>query len=488
MTRGLATFVRDNLEAFAVAIAMALVIRHYCIEAFRIPTRSMMPTLLGDEPTIRQHGDRILVDKYVYLRRDPERYEVVVFQFPLNRLRNYIKRLVGLPGEWLQIVDGDVWTSRDRGATWEIQRKPAGARDELFFPYYPEPVGDPDAFAGGGNWEADGDWLVAERDGRFKVKNDGTRPATLRFERRLLAYPDTDARGSPDLPWVGDARVRFDLAVEYAGDLVVRLQEHGRAHRLVLGQKKSYAVVVTRAKEHRFDVDVTLRDGMNLSVSFANVDDTLVLEIDGDERFSAGWPFPDPPSEPEAPPEPDLGVPEFDVGNETPWWDHEIALVADGLQATIEDLGIDRDVYYNAGAGEREERVRPHVWKIPAGHFLMLGDNTQSSSDSRKWRVVEVELEDGTTVRYQPPEHFNGSTDNPHYSDLRDGDEDEEVLVRVDVDGLVRRFRRGDVASVEPGPYPFVPRSHLVGRAFAIFWPIHIPRVYGGPTRINLIR
>ena len=105
---------RDNIEAFAVAIAMALVIRHFCIEAFRIPTGSMMPTLLGDRAAEtwevdrkgrvkKRPGDRILVDKIAWLRRDPRRWEVAVFQYPLNRTKNFIKRMVGMPDEWLRI-------------------------------------------------------------------------------------------------------------------------------------------------------------------------------------------------------------------------------------------------------------------------------------------------------------------------------------------------------------------------------------------------
>jgi len=108
MSRGLSVFVRDNLEAFAVAIALALVVRHYSLEAFRIPSKSMMPTLIGAE----QGGDRILVDKYRWLFGDPHRWEPVVFQYPLNRSKNFIKRLVGLPNEQLALVDGDVFFRR----------------------------------------------------------------------------------------------------------------------------------------------------------------------------------------------------------------------------------------------------------------------------------------------------------------------------------------------------------------------------------------
>ena len=62
------------------------------------------------------------------------------------------------------------------------------------------------------------------------------------FARRVMPYPDVDLYDKK--PYVGDVRVRFDLAVERAGTLTLFLTEHGRKHRLVLGRDESYAVVV----------------------------------------------------------------------------------------------------------------------------------------------------------------------------------------------------------------------------------------------------
>jgi signal peptidase I len=72
-------------------------------------------------------GDRILVNKYGYDFSEPERWDVVVFKFPGDGEMNYIKRLVGLPGEELRIYQGDVFTRSlsDRQAGFKIARKPA---------------------------------------------------------------------------------------------------------------------------------------------------------------------------------------------------------------------------------------------------------------------------------------------------------------------------------------------------------------------------
>ncbi len=91
----------ENLKSFAVALILALIIRTFLIQSFHIPSGSMIPSLLV--------GDFILVDKVTYHLREPDRGDVVVFHFPLNEDVYYIKRIVGVPGDKLQIVDGKVY-------------------------------------------------------------------------------------------------------------------------------------------------------------------------------------------------------------------------------------------------------------------------------------------------------------------------------------------------------------------------------------------
>jgi signal peptidase I len=83
-------------------------------------------------PQVANHrsynGDRILVNKYVYAFNDPERWDIVVFHYPGDAQMNYIKRLVGLPGETLRIYQGDLFVKNGSGGSdgdFQIERKAA---------------------------------------------------------------------------------------------------------------------------------------------------------------------------------------------------------------------------------------------------------------------------------------------------------------------------------------------------------------------------
>ena len=96
----------EYARSFFPVILIVLLLRSFLVEPFRIPSGSMMPTLLA--------GDFILVNKYAYGIRlpvlnkkvvdigDPQRGDVVVFRFPLDPSTDYIKRVVGVPGDHIQ--------------------------------------------------------------------------------------------------------------------------------------------------------------------------------------------------------------------------------------------------------------------------------------------------------------------------------------------------------------------------------------------------
>jgi signal peptidase I len=186
--------VKDTIESILVAFILAFVFRAFVVEAFVIPTGSMATTLLGahtrfhcpdcgydfdvnyqprqvrgdpeaEDPAIPAvateglsnpiycpncgfqmpdaqvqkppvfYGDRILVLKYLYTLAQPNRFDVVVFKAPMQMTTNYIKRLIGKPGEAVIVLDGDVYIRSPDAKNPEdfvVQPKPKKVQDALW--------------------------------------------------------------------------------------------------------------------------------------------------------------------------------------------------------------------------------------------------------------------------------------------------------------------------------------------------------------------
>lgn len=93
-------FMKEWVEPIIIAIILALIIRTFIVQAFKIPTGSMRPTLI--------EGDRILVNKFIYKFKEPQRGDVIVFRAPEDKKKDFIKRLIGLPGENIEISNGTI--------------------------------------------------------------------------------------------------------------------------------------------------------------------------------------------------------------------------------------------------------------------------------------------------------------------------------------------------------------------------------------------
>jgi len=136
---------RDWSEALIVAAVLALIIRTFFLQAFKIPSSSMEDTLLI--------GDHLLVNKFIYgthlpfvddpvLKvRDPQRGDIIVFEFPEDKdksyfeRRDFIKRIVGLPGDRIEIHDKNVFVNGQRfvtpNAVYKDGNITAGPRDSM---------------------------------------------------------------------------------------------------------------------------------------------------------------------------------------------------------------------------------------------------------------------------------------------------------------------------------------------------------------------
>ncbi|HWQ68428.1 MAG TPA: signal peptidase I [Patescibacteria group bacterium] len=92
---------RQYAEAIIIAIILALVIRSFVIQAFKIPSGSMLQTL--------QVGDHILVNKFLYWFADPQHGDIIVFKYPQDEERDFIKRVVALPGDKVEVREKQVY-------------------------------------------------------------------------------------------------------------------------------------------------------------------------------------------------------------------------------------------------------------------------------------------------------------------------------------------------------------------------------------------
>ena len=139
---------REYVEALGVALLLALAIRTFVVQAFKIPSGSMLPTL--------QIGDHILVNKFLYgprleipltqmslgrlpgLRK-PRPGDVIVFIWPKDRSKDFIKRVIAVEGQTVEVrnrqvfIDGKPWD--DPHATWVMQRGLGGAAGDNYGPY-----------------------------------------------------------------------------------------------------------------------------------------------------------------------------------------------------------------------------------------------------------------------------------------------------------------------------------------------------------------
>tara|TARA_B100001175_G_scaffold315260_1_gene326414 strand:- start:6 stop:740 length:735 start_codon:yes stop_codon:yes gene_type:complete len=114
----------DNFKTLFYALIIAIVIRSFLLQPFYIPSSSMEPNLLV--------GDRLFVTKYSYgyskhsfpfspnifsgriFFSEPERGDVVVFKTPADNRTDYIKRLIGIPGDEVQFIDGDLYINNNQ--------------------------------------------------------------------------------------------------------------------------------------------------------------------------------------------------------------------------------------------------------------------------------------------------------------------------------------------------------------------------------------
>ena len=370
-------------------------------------------------------GDRILVDKFAYDFADPQRWDVVVFKYPEDSDTNYIKRLVGLPGETVQLVGGDVWTSRD-GEPAVIARKPPQVmramlqtvhdsdhpaslmQDEGWPPAWTDWA---DPAAAGGRWQA------ADRRRSFSARCATGESARLRFrhfsprpddwkQARLGQALDLPARPDPvddfqaynaihhDGHWVGDLAIACQLESRGASGVIeLDLVDGGRRHRCII-DLASGLTELAAADGPTARAQTAVQGVGRWQLLFANVDDQLRLFVDDSPVVfdqPVIWQMPLAEAAARRPLLEAIVPGDRQASDLSPVG---ITLTASdrAAEVAVSALRVLRDGFYigAVGVGRRGEIRERAVLSFPleADQFFVLGDNSAASKDGRLWSDV----------------------------------------------------------------------------------------------------
>jgi len=523
---------RETVESIAVAIILAFLFRGFVAEAFVIPTGSMAPTLRGrhmdivcpqcdfeyntgasmeneedgqargevtvtccpicnyalplqktTEPNERSfNGDRILVSKFAYQLNEPERWDVIVFKYPGNAKQNYIKRLVGLPGETLRIRHGDIHTVAADGSVSIVRKSPsklkammhvvddsnhvAAALKEVGWPSRWQPASDVSEdqqwrqTADDGTYMlqsgAEATWLryrhLAPHPGDWAAIEAGHKPHWLdRTEGALItdyySYNDYREGGhATGTAWVGDLafEARVDIQSDQ-GELLLDLVEGGAHFSCRIDVASGKATLTMRDFEgspRQFEdgsaerTAATSIKGQGVrNIRFSNCDDQLLLWINEKvvefDALTTYVPLAD-------------VVPKWtptDPGDMAP-----IGIGGQGINLSVHRLRVLRDIYYLAQEADRryQSEYEGNVWQ---------GDLDAVIYDPSSWTETSV-FKDRRTVEFKLDEDqfFPLGDNSPQSKDAR-------------------LWSEGSHDTGYHSPPPYVERELLIGKALVVYWP-----------------
>ncbi len=532
---------RETIESIAFAFVLALLFRSFVAEAFVIPTGSMAPTLYGrnkdvicpacghsyaigasDELDDKSHlvpalridqsmcpncrnlhnvkstpvfkGDRILVNKSWYQFGEPDRWDVIVFRYPEETEKNYIKRLVGLPGETIRIERGDIYARKGNVSEFRILRKQDPNKQKLLQQivyddrHAPLPLirlGWPESWqlldAAEAGWKHDPelrrfeltasdkmqavqylhlvpsltDWAAAA-DG--KAVNPNPRPQLVSDFCGYNAYTGgpRPAGLDDDRFWVGDLTLSCTLKISsVAGrdaQFVLELNEGVRRYRCRI-EIATGTATLTRSDDLAANPDTapeiemaqaqtSIKGPGTYTLRFANVDDRLCLWVNdgwlsnGLVSFGEGANFEAPANR--RPQDADLSP---------------AAFAAQGLAASVSDLLIERDIYYRAESVPNDGG-NFNTPEVDGGLKLR-----EALVDPQEWGAIyEQYSRKAEFQRLGPDEFFVMGDNSPRSQDSR--------LWPNQVRHAENRHAVG--------------RQALIGKAFFIYWPHGVPFLNGG--------
>lgn len=100
----------ETIEFFipmAIALVIAILLKTFVFANAVVPTGSMLNTI--------QEKDRVIASRLAYINDEPERYDIVIFKYPDDESQYFVKRIIGMPGETVEVIDGTVYITKTNG-------------------------------------------------------------------------------------------------------------------------------------------------------------------------------------------------------------------------------------------------------------------------------------------------------------------------------------------------------------------------------------
>ena len=327
-------------------------------------------------------GDKILVLKFFYQFFEPQRWDVMVFKSPTEPEIDYIKRLVALPGETIEIIDGDVYIDG------QIARKPEKVQDELWMAVYDndyQPVRPVEGSFNGHIWRqpfniGQSQWTIDKNDPTVFLLNSNGTENTLTYDTSIgndfsATYAYNNIGVNRAMPYCSDIMLRFYTKLLGPNDRIgIVLGKYGIEYKASIDSDGT--MIIERAAEAGQFEELTQKNitppktNKEFLVKFANVDHQLVFEC-GNEKLSF-----------------DLGRAPEDAGKRNTKISPQAKIVGDG-KLSISHVAIFRDIHYttidvpNGHPKPLAEEGSP--FKLKKDQFFALGDNSPVSGDSRMW-------------------------------------------------------------------------------------------------------
>lgn len=475
-------------------------------------------------------GDRILVNKYSYCFKEPERWDVVVFKNPGNGEMNYIKRLVGLPEEQLQLYQGDVFVRPLNSNTrFEIERKPPNKVAAMLQPVHDTDYDSSLLYRAGWplRWTASegASWRIEAEPGELTVDQTMSIDATEQSEPQWLRYRhyvptfddwtiarqlaagdkssaiDTEAwqqsiqprlildfnsynttiyRGGGTIDLVSEVRglevdgwtppdpfLPFRSGLNWVSDLAVEAEIEVRDKRgallldLVEGGKHFTCTIDLDSGQATFSIDdlddfspqatTPVQGTGSYNVRFANVDDQLLLWVDGDlvefedstydvaEVFGGR----------------ERIIPrssEADLGDLAP-----AAVGSDGAHMSVSRLRVFKDIFYIA-VNVKDQNGGQKIFDFEWPHRPARGPDDERIPAVRSARALFADPE--AWARFSTRERRNFDLEEDQFFVM--GDNSPASLD-------CRLWYNKGSRSYPGGPY--LDRRMLTGKAVCVFWP-----------------